>query len=397
MWHCDGDACGDGGRRSKRRDRCLRRQVRSAACLRRCVPAALLARRCAPGVPGGVGRGRQGGQGLVTPAHGRLNPCLNGWGFRGRPLKIAPRNASGPRSAARHDQDANARDVPIRSVPSPCPPCRCFFVFFWDGGVSRPIEGLDSLGAVRTLRMARPRAGSADASRPRVGKEMQMCAAKSTGPQQCWQARSGPVCAPSRSPQREDGAVAVEALDVPRHAMYPINKCRQRQDGQGLGSMAVAPRRWASSARIRRFRARSVSVARTSFIERPRKSRPFRPDFRWPHAGEPSPCPACRKRSRPPGRQARSAWQSAPQASRATSTRLPGRHAQHRTMYALQLKLPDDTLASRLNACNRPIGDSRSLDRDATKPSSIPGSSAQPRLRPRHAAAVKAMRKGLPF
>jgi hypothetical protein len=70
-----------------------------------------------------------------------------------------------------------------------------------------------------------------------------------------------------------------------------------RRGGRGLVSQAVAPRRWASSARIRRCRARPASVARTSFIERPRKSRPSRPDFRWPHAGETSPRPPRRSRN----------------------------------------------------------------------------------------------------
>ena len=80
-----------------------------------------------------------------------------------------------------------------------------------------------------------------------------------------------------------------------RECLSPPAQVLPRQGGRGLVSQAVAPRRWASVARIRRCRARPASVARTSFSERPRKSRPFRPDFRWPHACETSPCPPCRR------------------------------------------------------------------------------------------------------
>ncbi len=48
--------------------------------------------------------------------------------------------------------------------------------------------------------------------------------------------RSASICEPGSSPQRADGAMAVEALDGPRHAMSPIKQCRQRQAGQGLGN-----------------------------------------------------------------------------------------------------------------------------------------------------------------
>ena len=50
--------------------------------------------------------------------------------------------------------------------PSPCPPCRGYFFCLGRVCVSRPVEGLDSSGAVRTLRMRRTRASSAAASRP---------------------------------------------------------------------------------------------------------------------------------------------------------------------------------------------------------------------------------------
>jgi len=104
-------------------------------------------------LPGLRRRERQDGRGLASPARGHLNPSLDGWGFRGRALKIAPRNAGGPRSAARHDREANARYDPARlrsKSPPVLPRARLL-----DGKncVSRPIEGLDSHGAVRKLRM----------------------------------------------------------------------------------------------------------------------------------------------------------------------------------------------------------------------------------------------------
>ncbi len=52
--------------------------------------------------------------------------------------------------------------------------------------------------------------------------------------------------------------------------LSPPAQVLARRGGRGLVSQAVAPRRWASLARIRRCRARSARVARTSFIERPR-------------------------------------------------------------------------------------------------------------------------------
>ena len=147
--------------------------------------------------------------------------------------------------------------------PSPCPPCRCNFIGLGRGGVSRPIEGLDSFGAVRTLRMRRTPASAADASRPRNSRDrlasaldsreerqrgarccitqqrawdqvLPFCLAatfissrvagwpggrvQDATPDPCTQARSGPVRAQIQSSQRSAGAQAVEALDGPRHA-----------------------------------------------------------------------------------------------------------------------------------------------------------------------------------
>ena len=127
-------------------------------------------RRFGPPLRGGrswrLRRERQGGRGLVSRAHARLNRSLNGrvrralgqnclGGTRLGRARNSPRNAHMPATPATDRE------------PSPRPPCRCYLVCLGRGGVSRPIEGLDSFGAIRTLRMRRTLASSADASRPR--------------------------------------------------------------------------------------------------------------------------------------------------------------------------------------------------------------------------------------
>ena len=81
-----------------------------------------------------------------------------------------------------------------------------------------------------------------------------------------------------------------------RECFYPPAQVSPRQGGQGLVSQAVAPRlghRWRG---MRRCRTRPSPICRgLKLTERPRKSRPSRPGFRWPHAGETSPCPPCRR------------------------------------------------------------------------------------------------------
>ena len=188
-----------------------------------------VARRCAPGVPGGRGRcGRVGRVRLVLPAAlwpgavrrafrarmvasagwagcGLFLPAAlwpgaarrafwasmvaaAGWagarlsgsrasearperpvfrGLRGfdslRALATGPRLTTvvgGPGASARNDP------IRLRSEPLPTLPFDAFA--FGRGGVSRPFEGLDSFGAVRTLRTRSSPASRADAMRPRI-------------------------------------------------------------------------------------------------------------------------------------------------------------------------------------------------------------------------------------
>ena len=62
------------------------------------------------------------------------------------------------------------------------------------------------------------------------------------GPAPCAQARSGPVRARMRSPQRSAGAAAVEALDGPRHADSPKPRAVAAAGGAGACLAGVATR-----------------------------------------------------------------------------------------------------------------------------------------------------------
>ena len=158
-------------------------------------------RRCAPGVPGEHGRCGRVGRGSalrlvlacgawpgaarrafragMVAAAGWAGTRLSGSrasearperpvfrGLRGfdslRALATGPRLTSvvgGPGTFARNDP------IRLRSEPLPTLPFDAFA--FGRGGVSRPFEGLDSFGAVRTLRRRSSLASRADAKRPR--------------------------------------------------------------------------------------------------------------------------------------------------------------------------------------------------------------------------------------
>ena len=75
----------------------------------------------------------------------------------------------------------------------------------------------------------------------------------------------------------------------------PPAQATQRQGGQGLVSQAVAPR-LGHPRHVYEGAGRGPLALRGGVsTERPRTSRPSRPDFRWPHAEETSPCPPCRR------------------------------------------------------------------------------------------------------
>ena len=114
-----------------------------------------------------VPRERQGGQGLVSRSHARLNPRLDGLVRRACAENCLVRTrldrARGPPPNA-HMPATPATD----REPSPRPPCRGYLVCLGRVSVSRPIEGLDSLRASRTLRTLDLRANGS-ASRLRAG------------------------------------------------------------------------------------------------------------------------------------------------------------------------------------------------------------------------------------
>ena len=185
------------------------------------MPAALWPAAFAAGVPGGLGRERQGGRGLVSRSHARLNLRLDSLVRRACAKNCLGRTRSGrargpPPNAHMPATPATDRD------PSPRPPCRCYLVCLGKVSVSRPIEGLDSLRAGRTLRTSCLRAnGSA-----------------------------------SRVPSRLHGRVSsyVYATTSPRAGM-------SRSKRHGLTSCTVARLCWMNFADAKRPRCWQVSVA----------------------------------------------------------------------------------------------------------------------------------------
>jgi hypothetical protein len=137
------------------------------------------------------------------------------------------------------------------------------------------------------------------------------------GTQQLYPAARSVRAAGQRRPhsQGNDGVQAVEALDGPRHATLPLNKHCQRQGGRGFGSMARPARRG-----HRRHVYEGAERGPSTLRGRTLTGGPLNP-------GRPG--PGFRRTAMPesqtpahPGardvptrkRQARSAWQTAPQA-----------------------------------------------------------------------------------
>src|ERR1700712_5183247 len=107
----------------------------------------------------------------MSAAAGRAGTRLSGSHWRrgdvslGPVALIAPRNAVGARSGLARASGLKVPRTParLRSEPLPTLPVGAFAV--GRDGVSRPIEGLDSLCAVISLRKAWALVGSADAAR----------------------------------------------------------------------------------------------------------------------------------------------------------------------------------------------------------------------------------------
>ena len=180
------------------------------------VPAALCASRFRGWRSWGRRRGRQGGQGLGARSHATLNRGLDG---RIRRALHQDCSCSSPlefiRSLPGH---AHMPATPATDrAPSPCPPSRCCLTCLGTVSVSRPIEGLDSHGAVRTLRMRRPLARGRTRS-----------------------VREGQLEAERKAARFEECGrhEAVEPLDGARHASTSKSTCAARQGGRGLGSQA---------------------------------------------------------------------------------------------------------------------------------------------------------------
>ena len=135
---------------------CVGRRLARVTC-----PAALDARRVASGGSVRAFALRQVGPGLGSPARWRLNPAWTA-GFRGlrsfcglRALAVLSRSMTWLA-----DRGLTTATTRLACDPSPGPPCRVGACAFGSGGVSRPVEGLDNFGAVRTLRIGRPLASA---------------------------------------------------------------------------------------------------------------------------------------------------------------------------------------------------------------------------------------------
>ena len=186
---------------------------------------------------------------------------LNGLASAGRLAMFRPRAVAGPLSGtrpARHPLPATCR---CASATGPCFPCRGGRSWFGRVSVSRPIEGLDSrMPAALCERYGHMRARGREAS------------AKAS-------ARSA-VRALRRTPQRSDGAGAVEALDGPRHANPSIQRAAAATGWAGCACEGDSTRRgqwvtcWPGAGEWPKG-TRGLNIA-----SRPADARPFRPSVR---------------------------------------------------------------------------------------------------------------------
>ena len=129
--------------------------------------------------------------------------------------------------------------------PSPAHPDAGNVCLREEESVSRPIEGLGSFGAVVSLRMqlGRRLAARRFASARRRGAVPGQCSGLSL-----WQAsldkREADPLARRRAVHSVRTAPGLSSPSMGRDTLlYPIQQSRQRQDGQGLGSMARPARR----------------------------------------------------------------------------------------------------------------------------------------------------------
>ena len=144
-----------------------------------------------------------------------LNPRLDGGIPRALHIKLLPRSLTGRARQLVVRLKHSPRRIGHAGDPSPCPPCRCYFFCWGRVCVPRPIEGLGSLRATRTLRIRRTRAGT----RPlRVRDAVR------------WHKLAS---------QSSAGTLLLSSPSMGRDTLLsPIQKSLQRQGGRGLGSQA---------------------------------------------------------------------------------------------------------------------------------------------------------------
>ena len=226
--------------------------------------------------PGGGDRVRQAGQGLGSPACRASDSGLNGAEFRVlRGFDFLRALAVGPRLApwlADRGLPPTPRRSRLRAEPLPILPQATLF----DGidSVSRPIEGLDSHDAVRTLRSSAWRANGAS----RLRRLLQLISPSSKDSS----ARTRSVRAAgqrSSHSQRSGGVEAVEPLDGARHAHVP--KRNQSSSGRvGRGWAPSEPGRSGHLDLCGRLLSAALQRRAEESCREPAESRPFRPGFR---------------------------------------------------------------------------------------------------------------------
>ena len=134
-----------------------------------------------------------------------------------------PRAVGGPLSGNGPARQRRPQTCRGACATNPCPSCRGSRSFCGGVSVSRPIEGLDSLGAVRTLRMKLLRANSA--SRLPMSSRTRASALS---------ARDAVVRGVRTAPRLSRPSMGRDTLTLPNHERSP----RQGK----LGSVSPAPR-----------------------------------------------------------------------------------------------------------------------------------------------------------
>jgi hypothetical protein len=206
-----------------------------------------------------------------------------------------PRAVAGPLSGTGPARRRCPQTCRGACATGPCSPCRGDRSWFGRVSVSRPIEGLDSPGAVRTLRSRWTRACTADALRPRV---------LASGRSEC----RGACCSAWRQHTCEAGTFARRAVvrsvraaprlsrpSMGRDTLIPSTKRAAAATGwTGVGRAGASTRLRAPATCWPGPGEWPAHGARSTHRKPARGRRPFRPASDARGAGATGPCSPCR-------------------------------------------------------------------------------------------------------